>query len=264
MFINGIEYNIRFYVTDGETGEDIAEELFEDLDQMNSFIEKTWHLFEYADAQAEYVFVEVVCGKPDAAGVWGFQIPVYMPLADFEIEDVLYEMEVVGPKEQEELQRRTEKNQIFLSFAIDGDPGDVSKNLPLSEYAYVCPRCINEVEQCTCNHYPGYLIQIDRLLVPVIRELNRKGYQTSYCCAGHPFFRSNNFIDQLIYIAFRRTYDFSIPFPNGSKYRKSGNMICYDIPDEGIEWDADTLRIYQEESIHKLLDWAEALPRCNE
>lgn len=33
-----------------------------------------------------------------------------------------------------------------------------------------------------CN---GELIQVDELFVPVIIELNKKGYNTHYCCSGH-------------------------------------------------------------------------------
>lgn len=31
----------------------------------------------------------------------------------------------------------------------------------------------------------GNLIQVDELFVPVIIELNKKGYKTHYCCSGH-------------------------------------------------------------------------------
>jgi len=31
----------------------------------------------------------------------------------------------------------------------------------------------------------GDLIQVDELFVPIIIELNKKGYMTHYCCSGH-------------------------------------------------------------------------------
>ena len=31
------------------------------------------------------------------------------------------------------------------------------------------------------------VFEVDPLIAPVIRELNRKGYYTDYCCSGHPF-----------------------------------------------------------------------------
>jgi len=33
--------------------------------------------------------------------------------------------------------------------------------------------------------------EIDEVIAPVIRELNIKGYRTSYCCSGHPFYSMN-------------------------------------------------------------------------
>lgn len=43
-----------------------------------------------------------------------------------------------------------------------------------SDYTY-CPKseCIGEV------------VEIDELFVPIIIELNRKGYTTKFCCSGH-------------------------------------------------------------------------------
>lgn len=261
MILSGIEYNVRLYVDDEETGKEITEELFVDFAQMNAFLEQTWRLPEYKNAKAEYAFVEVVDGKPDIASRYGYELDGYMPMEQDEIDDIIYDMEVIVPREQEELKKETEENQLFTPSAEQELPGDTSKDIPLKEYVYLCPRCMNEVEQCTCHGYPYYLIQIDRLLAPVIRELNMKGYQTSSCCAGHPGYRSVG-VDQFVYIAFRKTYAFDLPV--SAKYRKEGNSLCYDIPEEGKDWGTDALRKYQKECIDKLLAWARGLSVNNE
>lgn len=31
-------------------------------------------------------------------------------------------------------------------------------------------------------------VEIDEVIAPVIRELNLKGYKTTFCCSGHPFY----------------------------------------------------------------------------
>ena len=258
MILNGIEYNIRLYIDDEETEKEITEEIFEDFAQMNAFLESTWRLPEYENAKAEYAFVEVVDGKPDIASRYGYELSIYMPMDQDEIDDIIYDMEVIIPKEQEEQKKVFEKNQLFMPSAEQGLPGDASKDIPLKEYVYLCSRCLNEIEECTCSAYPYYLIQIDRLLAPVIRELNIKGYQTSECCAGHLGYR-NVSADQFVYIAFREDYQFAIPFPEGAKYRKEGKSLSYDIPDDGKNWDVEKMREYQGESISKLLEWAKAL-----
>lgn len=38
---------------------------------------------------------------------------------------------------------------------------------------------------CKVKDCYGDVVEIDELFVPVIAELNRKGYKTKYCCSGH-------------------------------------------------------------------------------
>lgn len=79
------------------------------------------------------------------------------------------------------------------------------KNIRL--YSYVCPNCLNVIGECTCDAYPWTLIQIDKKILPIIRELNRKCYFTDMCCEGH--IGSNEFM----YIEFKRKYKFKKDLP---------------------------------------------------
>jgi len=46
----------------------------------------------------------------------------------------------------------------------------------LSDYDYIfCPK-----SECI-----GNVVEIDELFVPIIIELNKKGYSTKFCCSGH-------------------------------------------------------------------------------
>lgn len=58
-------------------------------------------------------------------------------------------------------------------------------NNELKTYKYVCPACINTVDACICEEYPRCLIQIDKNMVPIIKELNYKWYRTNSSCEGH-------------------------------------------------------------------------------
>lgn len=79
----------------------------------------------------------------------------------------------------------------------------------LRTYVYVCPFCINPIEDCVCEKYPMKLVQIDRKIWPIIKILNEKWYLTQDCCEGH--------IDGnlRIHISFVRRYHFDVPIPKG-------------------------------------------------
>ena len=77
--------------------------------------------------------------------------------------------------------------------------------MPVSEFGkmeYYCP-------DIDCNpHFP--LFTIDELMVEPVRVLNELGYDTDYCCSGHP--RRNDI--ERGYIAFKTTYHFDT-IPDG-------------------------------------------------
>ena len=254
MFINDIEYNIRLYVYDPETDEDIAEELFEDLAQMARFVEKTYRDEKFIDAKATYTFVEVVNGVSEKAGTYFYDIDPYYPLDEKELKEILQEMTEDDP-ENEERKRLWGQELAFHPEAEQYEAGDASKDIPLSEFSYICPSCFNEIKACTCRSYPYNLIQIDKLMVPVIKELNCKGYITMYCCAGHPGFKSNQ-DDQFIYIMFKEDYEFPVLFPAGSIYTKHDRSLRYDFPDNR---EPGALKEYQLNCIDALMDWAHTL-----
>ena len=79
------------------------------------------------------------------------------------------------------------------------------KNLKV--YSYVCPLCFDTIEKCTCDVYPWYLIQIDKMMLPIIKELNKKCFYTEMCCEGH--IGSNEFI----YVQFKRKYKIKKELP---------------------------------------------------
>ena len=131
-----------------------------------------------------------------------------------------------------------------------------SKKKHRADYSYICPHCYREIDDCRCSNYPYFLVQIDTLIVPVIRTLNIKGYITSACCAGH--------IDQdnctSIHIAFREEHYFGNSIPEGAVYSREARMVRFDGLDK---LSAEERIIYQAESIEKLNAWADKLPRLN-
>lgn len=50
------------------------------------------------------------------------------------------------------------------------------------------------------SNIDGFLddfIEIDEVIAPVIRELNVRGYRTSFCCCGHPFRMYNELLTDI-------------------------------------------------------------------
>lgn len=124
----------------------------------------------------------------------------------------------------------------------------------LRTYVYVCPFCINPVEDCTCERYPMKLVQIDRKIWPIIKILNEKWYVTEDCCEGH--------IDgnAQIHILFARRYRFGVPFPKGF----SGGEDFLRANITGATPQAKQRK--KRQLLHALYDWACALenrrPEC--
>lgn len=83
---------------------------------------------------------------------------------------------------------------------------------------YVCSKCFNQVNKCTCDYAPYTLIQIDEKIQNAIRALNMSGIYTQQCCAGH-YARGCN---SDIYITFVNRPQ---TCPNGWKFIPNG--FCY-------------------------------------
>ena len=62
--------------------------------------------------------------------------------------------------------------------------------------AYLCLAC-NEIYTEKMDHCPkascGYdeVVEVDELMLPIIMELNEKGYATDSCCSGHFYDKYN-------------------------------------------------------------------------
>ncbi len=99
MRIDDQDYKIRLFVFAGQSKEAVvlAEELFDDLDQMNAFIEGTCHLAEYSDAEAQYTFAENFNGKVAKEGWYYYDIVPYEPLQKEDFEDCLEDAFRLGP-----------------------------------------------------------------------------------------------------------------------------------------------------------------------
>lgn len=114
----------------------------------------------------------------------------------------------------------------------------------LKAYTYVCSHCFNPLEKCECDQYPETLIQIDKRMVPVIKELNRKYFRTEGCCEGHV-----GKFDKM-YIFFVKKYKFKVPYPDG--FTGNGSYIMADIRGNSENAKKRNKRLL----LNKLYDWA--------
>lgn len=248
MIINDIKYYVVLYIVRKE-GFPEYEAHFEDFQELNMFIRKNLNNIKYLENQMAYSLVEAVDGKPDALS-WFSNIQ----WKEFSDEQIHQEIEDFIESEKEiieEFERIDEFSKEIHYF--EGDEDYQSKRSHFKDLSYVCPRCLHEVTDCRCATYPYYLVQIDKLMVPIIRELNSKGYKTTACCAGHPD-NKEEFKGSGIYIAFAENYEFDEDFPDGGKYSLSRHTLTYHVPE-----DCEDLVEFQRKTLWQLEDWAEML-----
>ena len=120
---------------------------------------------------------------------------------------------------------------------------------------YVCPYCMNTLDNCTCSLFPPYhLIFIDRNIQEHIRVLNEKGYRTTACCEGHMDVCINT------YVSFADNYFKSTGTPDGFKYDKKRRMVTYTYSTKLKEEEMEELK---KEKLKILLEWCKSLPDRN-
>lgn len=119
---------------------------------------------------------------------------------------------------------------------------------------YVCPYCLNTLDNCTCELFPPYyLIHIDENIQEHIRILNDKGYRTMYCCEGHG-------VGSNTYISFAMDYFKDITAPKGFKYDKKRTMVTHSYSTKLTEEKAEELK---KNNLESLLEWCKQLPYQN-
>ena len=119
---------------------------------------------------------------------------------------------------------------------------------------------------CKVKECYGDVVEVDELFVPVISELNRKGYFTQYCCSGHV--AGNGGFHSYIYF---EDYTLLPSVPEG--YKHDQDMYPHIKFDEGK---VSILRYFDEKlnlmelskQLYKnsisVLEWVEGLPNLNE
>jgi hypothetical protein len=135
----------------------------------------------------------------------------------------------------------------------------------------LCLKCFKVYNQktikndmCKVKGCHGDVVEIDELFIPLITELNKKGYKTNYCCSGHIDSISNSYIyfkDEIILPSLPNGYLYDqdmYPHVDWSRWKvkntirrqfnvnKSLNELSKDIYRNAIE----------------VLEWAEELPDC--
>lgn len=106
-----------------------------------------------------------------------------------------------------------------------------------------------EYNFCPKSSCIGEIVEVDEMILPVIRILNLKGYKTKFCCGGHPEKKNPN-----AYILFDFDYR-PKTIPEGfeedghyairSNFKESGYYI-------------NTKKIF--EHMYNLMEWAISLP----
>ena len=248
MLIKGIEHFVTLMIGDLEN-DDVQEFNFSDFDAFNEFVRKGQGDQQYGFGPYFYTLVESINGNPSTF-YWTKEIE-FVPFTKEQIaEEIAAQEEFLN-----ELTTYGNDMESYMKGIHYTEPDDhyEQKTERLKEFAYVCPFCIREIEDCRCKLYPYYLMQVDRLILPIIRELNMKGYKTTGCCAGHP--KENDPTSAMVYICFDKAYEFDEPLPEGAVWSKIKNCVEFEPDCSNYE---DLLH-FQKECLDKLSDWVEML-----
>lgn len=249
MNIDGIEYGLILFIEDVD-GNTIEKLELSDFHAYNTFVRANKGDPKYAQCVFNYAFSEIIDGKLDSFSLTS-------PIAFKELTEVEIMQQIEEHKADKEYwdmhSKELDKKMKTFHFVDEGYDSE-QKSSSLEEILYVCPQCMRTIEQCRCQHYPYYLVQIDKEILPIIRELNSKGYITKGCCAGHP--TKESFLVSGIYISFEQDYEFDEPFPIGGKYSKLRNTLTY-VPPEGLT--QEQLELFQANTLDDLMEWAELL-----
>ena len=246
MEIDGVEHGLLLLVTD-EDGNTVVEENFPGLEELNERLDELWEDDRSFEWEAALSFVEI------ADGVYGphsIEHPLddFLPIDELELEEFVSDEMAIREEFKEMFAAEAEHTRIEYRERAEDSP---RKEDSLEEIAYVCPRCLEELHDCVCDHYPFYLIQIDRKMLPIIRTLNQKGYVTSSCCAGHVRSKSN------IHVQFADPYDFASEIPEGATYWKGKRAVDFGLLDQPSD---EEYLVHQRRALAALLSWAESLP----
>jgi len=247
MIINEVEYYVGLYAMDTE-GFPKDEMYFEDFYALNAFIRENVENPKYRNEKMAYSIIENINGEPDSLS-WIKDIE-WSELSEEQIQTEIDNF-IEDERENKEYWTKVDEFSKEIHYFNDGEDYP-KKQYRLNDFAYVCPHCIREVNDCQCASYPYYLVQIDKMMVPIIRELNSKGYETKGCCAGH--IENNAFSQPYIYIAFAENYNFDEPFPDGGEYSLSSHTLRYQLPEK-----CEDPAAFQRDILYRLEDWAEML-----
>lgn len=248
MRIDNIDYFIMLMVGEWDN-DDTKSYYFSDFDEFNKFVEENRVNDELAQGPYSYSFVENIDGEPA-----GFSWTQEIEFETFTKEKIDAEIDYY----REYLIEISEWSKNFDEYSTEmhytGEAEDYKeKQYHLNDIVYVCPNCFREVEDCRCRFYPYYLVQVDRKILPIIRELNKKGYITTGCCAGHP--KDGDIKSANIHICFDQEYNFGQDLPEGATWSKVKHSINF----KPISDKYEDLVEFQKKTLWALEDWVDML-----
>lgn len=176
-------------------------------------------------------------------------------LIDFKKKEIIrFAINCSGRNEEKLLQSKEKYFSMFNEWvetnketlAMSWKPFDNVASKKDKKFVYVCPQCFEERSKCICDTTKDF-IEIDKNIYPVIRNLNRAGFHTSFCCEGH-----NN--EKQGYIHFTHFYHFE-HIPEFCSYSNNYNLTFnYDETNDAKEFEKE-----KKQKMETLLKWSEEL-----
>lgn len=227
MIYQGQEFGIRVDIE--KDGYCVLDEYFDTMDAMIECLRVVSRMDEFAGLCAAIAPCRVIRGECESH-------PWY---------DEYHFYPIVQLTESEERNIRS-----FLETEMDYR----TKRKYLKERTYVCPDCFRELDDCRCPRHSRTLVQVDNMILPIVRMLREKGYDPANSCSGHVH-EYDVECHMSIFITFHSEHNFDGNYPEGATCR-SRAISFSSIELTGPE---DRAR-FQKECIEKLRVWADSLP----
>lgn len=245
--INEIKFVVALYVYDQQKNQ-VWSGIFNSFTELNEFIEANED--KYKGCSMDYCLSEYTDGQTA-----GGEMIMSGKFGKISMRDICYTV-------------YDETDQVYLWRSHHAKPEKIVVYRERTGYTelaaeedqtLVCDACFRPADECTCEKKALYVVPIDTKYIPIIRELNEKGYRTEFCCAGHEReMKSGNLSPNLI---FRYEFNFDVPLPDEYVYFRNKCEIRLrddeSIPDGS---DMDACRAYHDRITEDLAEWVHKLP----
>lgn len=242
MIVNADEYVFAYYAIDTNTFETKFGVVADSLEQLNEVISNT-----QLEMNCDCICLLQVCRMSQGQRIIEFDqfCSKFEPFSPEEIKDIIDDIT------EEQLDCEAEEDEWDDYYQDDTGEYLLPYKQELSTFKYVCPKCLNTLEQCTCKREPDELERINATFHDILMEFKQKGYEILAYNESHPEYGKYDHIE----IQFAQHYKFDVYKPREGYY-KYGDLYY---PQDWCEKDIEKRVLFKQKKLNELYEWAKKI-----